>query len=67
MDFQFSPEQRMLRDLARDFAQREILPAAGRYDREARFPHDLFQAARRLGLIAPNIPEAYGGAGLGLS
>jgi len=66
MDFQLSDEQRMLAELAGDFARREILPRAAQLDREERFPRELYEKARELGLVNLTIPQEYGGAGLGL-
>jgi acyl-CoA dehydrogenase len=66
MDFQLTSQQRMIRDLARQFAEREILPAAPRYDREAAFPHDIHRKALELGLLNLTVPSEYGGAGLGV-
>lgn len=66
MDFQLSDEQRMIRDLARDFASREIVPVAAQYDREARFPMDIYRRALDLGLLNLTIPTEYGGPGLGI-
>lgn len=66
MDFELTSEQRMIRDLAREFAEREIVPAAPRYDREACFPHDIHRRALELGLLNLTIPTEYGGAGLGV-
>ena len=65
MDFQLSAEQRMIRDLAHTFADREIRPVAAEYDRAERFPRPLFERAQELGLLNLTMPEAYGGAGLG--
>src|SRR5579871_5944051 len=64
MDFTLSAEQRMLRDLARDFARREIAPLAAEYDQRAEFPHPIVAKAREVGLINLTIPSHYGGAGL---
>lgn len=64
MNFQLTADQQAMRDLARDFARREILPVADEYDREARFPRPVFERAHDLGLLSLNIPEQYGGAGL---
>lgn len=66
MDFQLSSEQRMIRDLARQFAEREIVPAAPRFDREAAFPHDIHQQALQLGLLNLTVPAQYGGGGQGV-
>lgn len=65
MDFGFTVEQRLLRDLAREFTRREIAPAAAVHDREERFPRNIFEQARDLGLLNLTVPEPYGGAGLG--
>lgn len=65
MDFQLSDEQRMLRDLARSFAEREIKPVAAQYDREECFPWAVFHKAREVGLTDLTIPTEYGGHGLG--
>jgi acyl-CoA dehydrogenase len=64
MDFTLTSEQRMLRDLARDFAHREIAPLAAAYDQSAEFPHPIVRQAREIGLINLSIPAAYGGPGL---
>ena len=65
MDFSLSVEQRLLRDLAREFTAREITGVAAALDREERFPQEVFARARAQGLLNLTIPEAYGGAGLG--
>ncbi|MHB9145852.1 MAG: acyl-CoA dehydrogenase family protein [Symbiobacteriia bacterium] len=65
MDFDLSPEQRLLKELARDFTRREIAPAAARHDREERYPEEIWQQARELGLVNLTVPERYGGGGLG--
>jgi acyl-CoA dehydrogenase len=63
VDFSLTPEQVMLRRMAHDFAQNEIIPAAAELDETARFPHEIIAKAREVGLINLNIPEAYGGMG----
>jgi alkylation response protein AidB-like acyl-CoA dehydrogenase len=63
MDFELSPEQREIQALARDFAQREIEPYAAGWDREHRFPREVFGKLAELGLMGACIPEEYGGAG----
>ncbi len=65
MDFRLTDEQRMLRDLARAFADREIRPVAAHYDHEPAFPWPVYNRARDLGLLLPAVPAAFGGAGLG--
>src|SRR5439155_15163618 len=56
-------EQRMLRDVAREFAQRELAPYAAERDREARFPAEALAELGKLGFMGMLVPEAYGGAG----
>jgi acyl-CoA dehydrogenase len=66
MDFQLTAEQRMIRDLARSFTEKEILPVAARYDREEKFPLDIQRRALELGLLHLTVPTKYGGGGLGV-
>jgi butyryl-CoA dehydrogenase len=56
-------EQRMLRDTAREFAQRELAPHAAERDREARFPKEALAELGRLGFMGMLVPPDYGGAG----
>lgn len=64
MELSLSPEQRDLRKLARDFAEREVKPRAEAIDHTDEFPRDLVAKAAQLGLLGILVPEAYGGAGL---
>ena len=63
MDFQLTPEQREIQTLARDFAREQIEPHAAEWDREHRFPRQLFTQLAELGLMGVCVPEEYGGAG----
>jgi len=63
VDFELGAEQREVQALARDFARQEIEPYASEWDREHRFPRDVFQKLAELGLMGACIPEEYGGAG----
>jgi alkylation response protein AidB-like acyl-CoA dehydrogenase len=63
MDFELSPEQREIQALARDFVQQEVEPHAADWDREHRFPRELFAKLADLGLMGACVPEEYGGAG----
>jgi acyl-CoA dehydrogenase len=65
VDFSLSDEQLALRELAHDFAAREIRPVAWDYDRDSIFPREIIDKAWGLGLMNIYIPESYGGAGLG--
>jgi len=61
-DFDLTPEQRLVRETVRDFAEREILPHVERYEREERYPLELIAKLPALGLMGPMIPESYGGS-----
>ncbi|MBP50846.1 MAG: acyl-CoA dehydrogenase family protein [Candidatus Thalassarchaeaceae archaeon] len=65
VDFALSEEQLMLQELARDFANEEIKPNAGRWDRDSEFPRDAIRKASDNGLLTLKIPEKYGGGGMG--
>jgi acyl-CoA dehydrogenase len=64
VDFTLSDEQVALRELAHDFAAKEIRPVAWDYDRDSTFPEQLIKQAWALGLMNVYIPERYGGVGL---
>jgi acyl-CoA dehydrogenase len=66
IDFSLSEEQQQLRALAREFAANEIAPKAAHHDATGEFPRAICQKAWELGLMNTHIPEAYGGAGLGV-
>jgi alkylation response protein AidB-like acyl-CoA dehydrogenase len=63
MDFSLSADQREIQALTRDFAQAEIEPNAAAWDRDHRFPRELFAKLAELGLMGVCVPEEYGGAG----
>ena len=63
MDFSLSADQREIQALTREFAEAEIVPHAAEWDREHRFPRELFAKLAELGLMGTCIPEEYGGAG----
>jgi alkylation response protein AidB-like acyl-CoA dehydrogenase len=63
MDFELTADQREIQLLARDVAEREIVPHAATWDREHRFPDELFPKLAELGLMGVCISEEYGGAG----
>jgi butyryl-CoA dehydrogenase len=63
MDFELSAEQREIQALAREFAAAEIEPHAAEWDREHRFPRDVFAKLAELGLMGTCVPDEYGGAG----
>lgn len=64
MDLQLSEEHRMIRDAARDFAQKEIAKVAAHYDETGEFPHETIKKMGDLGFMGIEVPEKYGGAGM---
>ncbi len=63
MDFDLTPEQRAIEQLARDFARNEVRPRAAEMDREERFPYDLVSMMGELGFFGLPFPENVGGSG----
>ena len=63
MDFALTDDQREIQALAREFADAEIAPHAANWDREHRFPRDVFVKLADLGLMGVCVPEEDGGAG----
>ena len=64
MNWDLNEDQRMVRDMVREFVDAEIVPQAAEWDREARFPAEVFRQLGELGLFGMMVPEEYGGAGL---
>ena len=64
MIFELNEQQRMIRDMARDFATREIAPIAAEIDEEERFPFDVVKKMGELGFMGMNVPEEFGGSAL---
>jgi acyl-CoA dehydrogenase len=65
VSFELTEEQRALRELAHEFAEKEIRPKAAEYDEHQTHPADVIAKAHEVGLMNPHIPEELGGAGLG--
>ena len=64
VDFTLTDEQKDIRELAHDFAEREIRTKAWDYDRDSTFPRDIIDKAWEVGLMNAHVPEEYGGPGL---
>ncbi len=64
MVFDLTDEQEMIRDMARNFAQKEVLPKAAELDETARFPEELVRQMAELGFMGVAVPEEYAGAGM---
>jgi len=65
MHFEPTESQLMIRDMVRDFAERNIRPDFMKWDEAQEFPIDLFHQMGELGLLGVLVPEEYGGSGLG--
>jgi butyryl-CoA dehydrogenase len=63
VELELTEEQRMIQQVARDFAEKEVRPIAEAIDREARFPRETVSRMAELGLMGIAVPEAYGGVG----
>ncbi len=63
VDFSLEPRQVELREKVRDFAQREIIPNARKYDELAEFPWDIIKKAYVEGMMNGPVPVEYGGSG----
>ena len=64
VDFTLTDEQKNLRELAHDFAAKEIRPVAWELDRDGAWPQAIIDKAHEVGLMNTHIPEEYGGPGL---
>jgi acyl-CoA dehydrogenase len=64
ISFALTEEQQALRDLTREFAEKEIRPRAAEYDEQSTHPADVIAKAHEVGLMNVHIPEEYGGLGL---
>jgi len=64
MDLHLSDEHRMIRDMARDFAQNEIVPIAAQYDETGEFPSETIGKMGAHGFMGIAVPEEYGGVGM---
>ena len=65
MDFQFSEEQKMISNSAKDFAEQNIRPHIMKWDESQYFPREILEKAGEMGFMGIFIPEEYGGSGLG--
>src|SRR5258706_4528923 len=66
IDFSPTGEQEQLRQLAHEFAEKEIVPKAAHHDQTGEFPREVCRKAWELGLMNTHIPETFGGPGLGV-
>ena len=64
MNFEFSEEQKMFRDMARKFAEQEIVPTLRDIERAGKFNRGIIDRLAQLGLLGPHIHQNYGGLGI---
>jgi len=62
MDLSFSNDQLMVRNMAREFALKELEPRAAEIDEKGEFPHETIKKMAELGMLGMTVPEKYGGA-----
>ncbi|MFN8674043.1 MAG: acyl-CoA dehydrogenase family protein [Candidatus Sericytochromatia bacterium] len=65
VSFQLSEEQNQLKQLAHDFSKNEIATQSKHHDESAAYPWEVLKKAWEVGLMNTNIPQEYGGLGLG--
>jgi len=63
MQFKLTRQQEMVRQLARKFAERDLMPVAAELDEQARYPQETLTKAGALGFMGMPIPREYGGGG----
>ncbi len=65
MDFRLTEEQEMIREMVREFSEKELKPKAAYYDETGEFPFEPLRKLAELGLMGMNIPPEYGGSNVG--
>jgi acyl-CoA dehydrogenase len=63
VDFTLTDEQKALREMAHDFAEKEMRPVAWEYDKDGTWPEEVLKKGWEVGLMNTHIPEEYGGPG----
>ena len=61
MDFRLSDEQQLFRKTLRQFVDNEIRPVAREWEHSGRYPTEIVDAMKRMGLFGMTVPEEYGG------
>ncbi|HEY3587423.1 MAG TPA: acyl-CoA dehydrogenase family protein, partial [Myxococcaceae bacterium] len=64
MDFQLSEPQAAFRDLIREFTRRSIAPVAREWELAGRYPAEIVEEMRAIGLFGMLVPDGYGGIGV---
>src|SRR2546427_6299725 len=65
MDFRLTDEQRLVRDTARDFVDRELIPHVREWEQKGEIPKAFYRKMAGLGFLGAPVPEKYGGGGGG--
>jgi alkylation response protein AidB-like acyl-CoA dehydrogenase len=65
MNFDQTENQRMIAQMVRDFAEKNVRPYVMEWDEAQFFPREMFREMGKLGLLGVLVPEEYGGSGLG--
>src|SRR2546425_3969515 len=65
MDFRLTDEQRLVRDNARDFVDRELIPHVREWEEKGEIPKAFYRKMAGLGFLGAPVPEKYGGGGGG--
>src|SRR5713101_6516395 len=64
MDFRLTEEQRLVRDTAREFVDRELIPHVRDWEAKGEVPKSFYRKMASLGFLGAPVPEKYGGAGM---
>src|SRR3989442_5910074 len=64
MDFRLTEEQRLVRDTARDFVDRELIPHVRDWEEKGEVPRSFYRKMASLGFLGAPVPEKYGGGGI---
>src|SRR6266566_1381316 len=64
MNFELSEQQAAFRDLIRDFARKSISPVAREWELAGRYPEEIVNEMKQMGLFGILVPEEYGGTGI---
>src|SRR5438093_10371792 len=64
MDFRLTEEQRLVRDTAQDFVDRELIPHVRDWEEKGEIPKSFYRKMANLGFLGAPVPEKYGGAGM---
>ncbi|GAA1308478.1 isovaleryl-CoA dehydrogenase [Planotetraspora silvatica] len=64
MDFELNDDQRLFQRTLREFVEKDIVPVASEWERSGRYPAEIVERFRQMGLFGMTVPEEYGGLAL---